>query len=110
MVDQSIVIFRGLTFGPFVVEVLDINGNPYVLTDWVPHAEVKNSPNGVQQMDLFPVIFETTKVKMQVAHSITTSVPEGHYYWDLVLVTPIGERLGPFIGGAAQVKTPITDL
>jgi len=109
MVDYSIVIYRGLTFGPFVVEVLDINGAPYTLTGWFPFAEVKDEPGGTQRMDLFPEIFETTKIKMQVAFGVTAGVPEGNYYWDLILVTPTGERLGPFIGGAAQAKTAITD-
>ena len=110
MVEQDITIYRGLTFGPFLIYATDSLGAPYDLTGWTSHASVKKRASGPEILDLSPTITNAAigESTIELTKVITLNLNEAIAYWDFVLETPAGKLLGPFIRGVFTVTTPMT--
>lgn len=106
----DITIWRGLTYGPQIIFAVDTTGAPYNLTSWSVFASVrKESPLAVI-VNLSPTISNATtgEITIELLPATTLALAEGVALWDLVLQTPTGRKLGPYIGGNVVITTPIT--
>lgn len=111
MIDHPITIWRGLTFGPLKIYAKDALGNIYTLAGgWSVFASVKKDTKFASLLNLAPTITNTVtgEITIELLPATTLALPECTAFWDLVLQTPIGQKLGPYIGGAVTIKTPIT--
>lgn len=109
MTTLALTIYRGLTFGPLVIDVLDADGAAYNLAGHTAQAEVRGDPSGVVILDLSPSVNEvTSEITIEKAYADTVGLADGNASWDLVLLTPTSKRIGPFIGGPVLITTAIT--
>ena len=110
MTNLDITIWRGLTYGPQIIFAVDAFGAPYNLVGWTVFASVrKESPLAVI-LNLSPMITggAAGEITIELVPAITLALAEGVALWDLVLQTPTGRKLGPYIGGNVVITTPIT--
>lgn len=110
MVKLDITIWRGLTYGPQIVIAKDTAGAVYNLTGWSVYAEVRKETPLTVLLNLNPSITNasTGEITMEVTPAVTLALAEAVAFWDLVLKTPSGRKLGPYIGGTAVIATAIT--
>jgi hypothetical protein len=81
------------------------------LTSWGVWAYVRDRIGGTMILDLAPDLSGATsgKVDLSMTDSETYVLDAGHYFWDLILQNPAGERLGPLFAGTFNVIHLITD-
>ena len=111
MTTLALTIYRGLTFGPLTIDVVDANGDPYTFPGgtWLAFAEYRANSSGAVLLDLSPTInAAASQITIEKTYAATGALSEGNGSWDLILQTPAGKRLGTFIGGTVAVKTSIT--
>lgn len=106
----NFTIYRGTTFGPILLRAKDGDGNAVPLTDWVPHAQVREAPQKHLVLDLNPVISDAAngELTMEFTDEETLAMVPGEFVWDLLLERPTGEILGPFLSGTFSIKTATT--
>ncbi len=110
-------IVRGLTLGPIVITCFGDAANtiPVPLNGWKAYAQVRRCPGGDLILDLTPQVAQAT-TGATVGQIIITETDEvtaalncdGNFFWDLVLETPSGVRMGPYIEGPCPVTSIIT--
>lgn len=107
---HDIEVARGSAIQPLEMTCKDDAGNPVDLTGWTARAQVRKSYGSALLIDMNPVISDPVngKVFLDVSGAETSTVPQGSYKWDLVLVDNLGEIRGVFIRGKFIVFDKIT--
>lgn len=108
----NLEIVRGTTFGPIQILCKDANGAPVPLAGWSAFAEARDSPKTPVIIDLLPVIeandtagiITLSKIPWQSTRILEFQSIE----WDLILQTPNGDRLPPFIAGKIHITNTLT--
>lgn len=110
-------IVRGLTLGPIVINCFgDVaNTQPVPLNGWKAYAQVRKCPGGDLLLDLTPQVSQATtgatvgQITLTEPKEVTAALScVGNFFWDLVLETPSGVRMGPYIEGPCPVSSIIT--
>lgn len=111
MTIYPITIYRKATFGPLIIPVKDAFGVAYNLTGWSVFAEIRSTPS-VVLLNMGPTITNAVigEITIELTYTQTTGLSDGTAVWDLILVTPLGKRIGPMIGGGVLIVTPTTQL
>lgn len=108
--DLNLTLYRGATFGPVTFQCLN-NGVPTSLAGYVAKAEVRAAANKPLVLNLNPTIPTPSNGKVLIYFTdeqTTAFTMHGEFVWDLFLINPSGERLGPFLAGSFTIKTAIT--
>ena len=110
MTTQAITIYKGLTFGPLVINAVDTEGGEYSLSGWSVHAEIRRNSDGAVLLDLNPLITDAPngEITIDLADSATDTLETGNAEWDLILEAPGGQLLPPIVGGPVAVIRSIT--
>jgi hypothetical protein len=103
-------ITKGTSYGPVQISCTDALGAPVPLAGWKAFAEARKSVNGIVVLDFAPVIAADDAAGLvtfpALAYAATAALPAGSFGWDVILETPAGIRLEPFLAGVLTV-TPI---
>ena len=83
---------------------------PMDLSGWGVEAMVRHPLGGALIVDLAPEITDAGagEISISITDEQTAELTPGTYRWDLILITPAGERLPPVLAGKATVRTPQT--
>jgi hypothetical protein len=100
----------GTTFGPVLLRCKDGAGEAVDLTGWTAYADVRVKPGAAVVFGLAPAISDAAagEITLGKTDEQTAALTPGRYKWDLILETPDGKRLGPYVAGACIVSQPIT--
>tara|TARA_R100001463_G_scaffold47083_1_gene95863 strand:+ start:2825 stop:3169 length:345 start_codon:yes stop_codon:yes gene_type:complete len=106
----DILINKGTTLGPIVINCKDSNNSSLDLSGWSVYAHVRSSADTAIIVDLSPTITNATDGAIQITKTDeqTSALAVGSYFWDLLLENSSGERLGPFLAGSCDVAAVIT--
>ena len=108
----NLIIKKGTTFGPVEILCKDSEGAAFPLAGWSALAQVRKTAASAVVHNLGPVIAADDSAGLvtlpEIAWAVTETLPLGDYQWDLILVSPTGKRLPPFLGGAVPISRPIT--
>jgi len=110
----DLTMYRGGTFGPITAQCLTgppPGGVPVPLTGYVAEAQVRAAPGKPLILNLAPMIPNPVdgKIVMYFTDEQTAAINvHGDFVWDLWLINPSGERLGPFLAGKFSIKTAVT--
>lgn len=105
-----LTMYRGATFGPVTLRCKS-NGVAVPLTGYVAQAHVRQAAGKPLILDLGPTIPQPLfgEIIIYFTDEQTAAVPvHGNFVWDLFLINPSGERLGPFLEGPFLIKTAVT--
>jgi len=96
-------MWKGCEYLPIVLQWLTIDGQPFDLTGWVPHAQSRN-------MDLNAVVTDAAKGLTQISLTFTeTSMARlGVEPWDWIWIGPDGKVYPPILFGTVPIKEPNT--
>lgn len=113
--DLPLTLYRGATFGPVTIQCLNKplsqGGVPVSLAGYTAEAQVRAAANKPLILDLGPTIPTPSngKIRIYFTDEQTAAIRmHGEYLWDLFLINPSGERLGPFLAGVFTIKTAVT--
>lgn len=100
----------GLTFLPVAFDLADANGDPVDLTGYSAMAHVRMNPASPLLVDLDPQITDPEAGRITISHpgEATDTWPTVSARWDLILVNPAGDRLGPYVAGAFVASRILT--
>lgn len=108
----NLKIVRGTTFGPYQILCKDAAGAAVPLAGWSAEAHAREVNTGPLVIDLLPTVAVDDAagavVISEIASSITNEYPETLLVWDLILITPEGKRVPPFVSGEITIETPTT--
>ena len=101
----SLSITKGITFGPIVITCSDENSDPLDLTGWTAHAQARVKPGEALAFNVGPEITDIAggEITLAMTDEETAALTAGFYQWEFVLQNAGGERLGPYLAGAATV-------
>lgn len=105
--ELDLTIYKGTRFGPVQITCLDSGGEPVDLTGWIPYADASLGTGFPKAFTLAPYLAAdptTGVVEMLFEDEETPNLPEGTFFWDLLLKNPDGQILGPFVIGRVIVK------
>lgn len=102
-------IKHNITFGPLKIYCKDKSNNIVPLTNWIVYAQARNKSNP-GFIDLSPEITDPSagEITIEFTDSETRALSAGDYNWDMILETPEGTHLGPFIQGRCKIEETIT--
>lgn len=88
--------------------------NPVDLTGYTPKAEVRRTSSSNVVLDLNPSVTDGVNGEVTIPAISSSDTQDfdfvGAFNWDFVLVSSLGERLGPFIKGPFFVADNITQF
>lgn len=108
----SLSIIRGIIFGPYQFQCLDIDNNPVDLTNWKVWAYVKEEPESTLILDLQAVITDALHGMITIPEILdeqTILMEDLDGAWDMIFQLPTGERIGPFVAGSFTISSIITE-
>ena len=108
-----ITIYRN-TFFSLPLVIVDPAGNIFDLTGWTGKGEVRS-------LDVIPALLYTLvvnvtdpaagEVVLSIDQGLTGGQPVGAQgRWDVVFISPSGDRVGPVAGGPAEVRNAVTQF
>lgn len=106
----NLSIRRGVTFS-LVINAKDATPAAVNLTGWSVYSEVRKSPTASVALDFAPAITDPTagEITIELTDEETKALTiTGKFRWDLLLETPGGVRLGPFLAGTVTISDDIT--
>ena len=89
----------------------DVDGAAFSLSGWSVEAQIRRAIGAAGLiMDLAPEITSASggEITISLTAEQTQGLSEGKYRWDMVLITPDGERLAPLLSGECLVHTAVT--
>jgi hypothetical protein len=104
-------ITRGTTFKPVIIHCKDKDGAAVDISGWTPFAEVRKSSCDSVVVDLAPTVTDGPAGEITIPaiqDETTVGYTAGDYFWDLILETPAGERLGPYVADRFAIRNKIT--
>lgn len=108
----NIEIVRGATFGPIQILCKDAAGAPVPLAGWSAFAQARDSHKTPVIIDLLPIIDPADTLGLITLTAIPWQTTKNYDFqsidWDLILQTPTGDRLPPFLGGKIRITNAIT--
>lgn len=111
MTEVHITLYIGNDF-QYKLYAKDADDAVYPLTGgWTAAAQVRlYNALGSTLVNLNPTITNgsTGEVTLTVTDTTTAALSPAEGGWDMVLISPAGLRLGPFVGGGASVLLPVT--
>lgn len=104
-----LTITKGITYGPVIFTFKKEDTTPFDLTDggtWAVLAYGRRSKDAKDKIDLNPQITDAAngEVRISFTDEQTLALMGGEYGWDMILLPPSGERLGPYFAGILKVK------
>lgn len=109
-IDHDITIRLGSTFCE-AFQIYGADDKLLDLTGWSVFAQVRSQATRPVVADLVPVITDSAEgeiILITIMHEQSALLPAGNYYWDLMLETPDGVRIGPVFAGRALLHRVIT--
>jgi hypothetical protein len=104
------VIYRTLDWTR-TFSMADANGDVFDLTDWSAESQIRATLDGDVVHEFTPEITDAAGgvLVLSMTAAESTDLTAGTYYWDLILITPEGDRLSPpVLAGQLTVREPVT--
>jgi hypothetical protein len=85
--------------GDFVIsfDIQDENGAPIDLTGYVASSVFKKHETSMSSWS-FNAVANSSGIHLSVNNSVTSTVPEGYYRWDVRVTSPAGDDSYPLWG------------
>jgi hypothetical protein len=106
MTTLDLRIYRGITFAPDTIAVLDEDAEVVDLSGCTLYAQARAWGFRSPVIDLAPTITTAADgiVTIALTDEETAALVPGVYRWDLVVENAGGERLGPYVAGLLIVQ------
>ena len=105
-----LTITKGLRYGPIIFQFKQSDGTPFPLIGWEVFAHARRDKGDKDKIDLEPSITDASggEVRIEFSDERTAELTPTTYGWDMLLLPPGGEMIGPYFAGNLTIKQTYT--